>query len=101
MAALSDSRQALEHLGFASFSRGNSERRKRMTQLTNKADVITRGRSDVRFAATRDPINSLINVLIKFGILKTDLDYHLIRASMVIIFCFLGIKNGLSTRRRY
>jgi hypothetical protein len=27
-----------------------------------------------------------INLLVKIGILKKDLDYHLIRASLVIIF---------------
>jgi hypothetical protein len=28
----------------------------------------------------------LVNMLIRLGILKEDLDYHLVRASMVIIF---------------
>jgi uncharacterized membrane protein YkgB len=32
----------------------------------------------------------LINLLVKIGILKKYLDYHLIRASMVIIFSFFG-----------
>jgi hypothetical protein len=31
---------------------------------------------------------TLINALTKLGLLKKDLDYHLIRASMVIIFFF-------------
>ncbi len=35
----------------------------------------------------------LINILIKFGILKEDLDYHLVRASMVIIFFFFGYQK--------
>jgi len=38
-------------------------------------------------------MNSLINVLTKFGLLKDDLDYHLIRASMVIIFLFFGYQK--------
>src|SRR4029453_2646876 len=29
-------------------------------------------------------------MLTKFGLLKEDLDYHLVRASMVIIFFFFG-----------
>jgi uncharacterized membrane protein YkgB len=33
-------------------------------------------------------MNSLINILTKSGLLANDLDYHLIRASMVIIFLF-------------
>ena len=32
----------------------------------------------------------LVNLLIRLGILKEDLDYHLVRASMVIIFLFFG-----------
>jgi uncharacterized membrane protein YkgB len=38
-------------------------------------------------------MNSLINVLTKLGLLKDDLDYHLIRASMVIIFLFFGYQK--------
>ena len=33
-------------------------------------------------------MNSLINILTKFGLLKEDLDYHLVRASTVITFLF-------------
>lgn len=45
-------------------------------------------------------MNVLTNSLIKLGILKPDLDYHLIRASMVIIFLFFGIRSGLNTKGR-
>src|SRR6201993_3091831 len=38
-------------------------------------------------------MNSLISVLTKLGLLKDDLDYHLIRASMVIIFLFFGYQK--------
>src|ERR687891_2659101 len=38
-------------------------------------------------------MNSLINTLTKFGPLKEDLDYHLTRASMVIIFLFFGYQK--------
>src|SRR5437016_2471349 len=38
-------------------------------------------------------MNWLINVLIKLGLLKDDLDYHLLRASMVIIFVFFGYQK--------
>jgi uncharacterized membrane protein YkgB len=38
-------------------------------------------------------MNLFINMLIKLGILKEDLDYHLIRASMVIIFLFFGYQK--------
>jgi len=38
-------------------------------------------------------MNSLINVLTKLGLLKDHLDYHLIRASMVILFLFFGYQK--------
>lgn len=38
-------------------------------------------------------MNYLTNLLVKIGILKNDLDYHLIRASMVIIFLFFGYQK--------
>jgi Protein of unknown function, DUF417 len=38
-------------------------------------------------------MNSLINILTRLGLLKDDLDYHLIRASMVIIFLFFGYQK--------
>ena len=64
-----------------------------MSQFTNEADVITGRSSGIGLAAVRESMNSLINILIKFGILKQDLDYHLIRASMVIIFLFFGYQK--------
>src|SRR5882672_4410795 len=38
-------------------------------------------------------MDSLINILTKFGLLREDLDYHLVRASMVIIFLFFGYQK--------
>jgi uncharacterized membrane protein YkgB len=38
-------------------------------------------------------MNSLIKILTKLGLLKDDLDYHLVRASMVIIFLFFGYQK--------
>src|ERR1700747_2058034 len=38
-------------------------------------------------------MNFVTNVLVKVGILKEDLDYHLIRASMVIIYFFFGYQK--------
>jgi uncharacterized membrane protein YkgB len=35
----------------------------------------------------------IANVLIKLGILKDHLDYHLIRASMVVVFLFFGYQK--------
>jgi len=60
-----------------------------MNQLTNKFDFT----SSTRPLAARILINSLPRVLIKLGILKEDVDYHLIRASMVIIFLFFGYQK--------
>ena len=38
-------------------------------------------------------MNTLIHILIRLGILKKDLDYHLMRASMVVIFLFFGYQK--------
>ena len=35
----------------------------------------------------------LTSLLSRIGVLKNDLDYHLIRASMVIIFAFFGYQK--------
>ena len=35
----------------------------------------------------------LIKTLTRMGLLKDDLDYHLIRASMVIIYFFFGYQK--------
>src|SRR5437588_11025695 len=38
-------------------------------------------------------MNWLINALTKIGLLNEDLDYHLIRASMVVLFVFFGYQK--------
>jgi len=38
-------------------------------------------------------MNLLIGLLAKTGLLKKDLDYHLLRASMVIIYLFFGYQK--------
>src|SRR5260370_18776164 len=38
-------------------------------------------------------MNLLINIMTKLGLLKKDLDCHLLRASMVIIFLFFGYQK--------
>lgn len=38
-------------------------------------------------------MNSLVKVLGKLGVLKKDLDYHLLRASMVVVFLFFGYQK--------
>ena len=38
-------------------------------------------------------MNLIVNILTKLGIRKRDLDYHFIRASMVIIFLFFGYQK--------
>ena len=35
----------------------------------------------------------LIKLCDRFGLLQSDLDYHLLRASMVIIFLFFGYQK--------
>jgi uncharacterized membrane protein YkgB len=38
-------------------------------------------------------MNLLVTLLTKLGVLKRDLDYHLVRLSMVIIFLFFGYQK--------
>jgi uncharacterized membrane protein YkgB len=38
-------------------------------------------------------MNTLVKALSRSGLLKEDLDYHLVRASMVLIFAFFGYQK--------
>jgi uncharacterized membrane protein YkgB len=64
-----------------------------MDPFTNHFEVITGESSGSERTSARGLMSPLINVLIKVGILKEDLDYHLIRAAMVIIFLFFGYQK--------
>jgi uncharacterized membrane protein YkgB len=64
-----------------------------MNRLTDKAVSVTGAGKTAGGAASRDLMNFLINALIRLGILTEDLDYHLIRAAMVIIFFFFGYQK--------
>jgi len=64
-----------------------------MNRLTNKATSAPGADSTFGRAVIRDLISSLAKVLDKLGILREDTDYHLIRASMVIIFFFFGYQK--------
>jgi NADP-dependent 3-hydroxy acid dehydrogenase YdfG len=47
-----------------------------MDQFTNKVDLVTGVSNGIGLSAARELMNSSIKILIKFGILKEDLDYH-------------------------
>ena len=64
-----------------------------MNQFTRDVDAITGDSGATRLASAWSSMHSPIRTLIKLGILKEDLDYHLIRASMVIIFLFFGYQK--------
>jgi len=64
-----------------------------MNQLTTKFDATTGESSATRLLASRSLMDRLAGVLVRLGILTEDLDYHLIRASMVIIFFFFGYQK--------
>jgi len=64
-----------------------------MNQFTTRFDATTGDGSGTRLPGARGVIESLARVLIRLGVLKEDLDYHLIRASMVIIFLFFGYQK--------
>lgn len=42
---------------------------------------------------TTSPIRFLVDKLAESGLLRKDVDYHLLRASMVIIFVFFGYQK--------
>jgi uncharacterized membrane protein YkgB len=64
-----------------------------MDQFTNHFDVVTGDSSGSGRTTARGLMKPVIDVLIKLGILKEHLDFHLIRASMVIIFLFFGYQK--------
>jgi uncharacterized membrane protein YkgB len=50
-------------------------------------------KTSARNTAKEKPMNLLVGALIKFGILKKNLDYHLARVAMIIIFLFFGYQK--------
>jgi uncharacterized membrane protein YkgB len=42
---------------------------------------------------TEQPMNYLIKLCDRFGLLESDLDYHVVRAAMVIMFFFFGYQK--------
>ena len=66
------------------------------TSYTNKIGLASAGSSRVGkgLALTFNEImNLFIKILIRLGLLKKDLDYHLVRTSMVIIYFFFGYQK--------
>jgi uncharacterized membrane protein YkgB len=63
------------------------------TDKVGLAPTGTSGISKAPALAFNEITNLLIKVLIRLGLLKKDLDYHLIRASMVIIYFFFGYQK--------
>jgi uncharacterized membrane protein YkgB len=51
---------------------------------TQKSESMKKGANHMKF---------ITNLLVRMGILSDDLDYHLIRASMVIIYLFFGYQK--------
>ena len=64
------------------------------TSDTHKAALPTGDISGKAHAPAFDQImNLLIKILTKLSLLKEDLDYHVVRASMVIIYFFFGYQK--------
>jgi uncharacterized membrane protein YkgB len=64
------------------------------TSYTNKSAVTAGEIPGKPFVAIFDELmNMLIRIFTKFGLLTKDLDYHLVRASMVIIYFFFGYQK--------
>jgi uncharacterized membrane protein YkgB len=64
------------------------------TNSTNKV-ALTAGEisSKPRIQIFNELMNLLIKLLTKLGLLTRDLDYHVVRASMVIIYFFFGYQK--------
>jgi uncharacterized membrane protein YkgB len=61
---------------------------------THKVVLPTGDISGKANASAFDQImNLLIRILTKLGLLREDLDYHVVRASMVIIYFFFGYQK--------
>jgi uncharacterized membrane protein YkgB len=63
---------------------------------TNKVGPAPAGISEigkVPALSFNEIMSLLIKVLIRLGLLRKDLDYHLVRASMVIIYFFFGYQK--------
>jgi uncharacterized membrane protein YkgB len=64
------------------------------TSYTNKAAVTAGEIPGKPVVAIFDELmNMLIRIFTKFGLLTKDLDYHVVRASMVIIYFFFGYQK--------
>src|SRR6266478_7493187 len=62
----------------------------------NKVGLVppsTAGTGNAPALIFNELMNLLIKVLARFGLFKKDLDYHLVRASMVIIYFFFGYQK--------
>ena len=66
-----------------------------MNQLTDKTVSFTTTSSTDGRGADRDLMNLPVRALIKLGVRNEDFGYHLLRASMVIIFFFFGYQIWL------
>ena len=65
-----------------------------MKTYTNKTAVTAGEIPGKPVVAIFDELmNMLIRIFTKFGLLTKDLDYHLVRASMVIIYFFFGYQK--------
>jgi uncharacterized membrane protein YkgB len=64
------------------------------TSYTNKAAVTAGEIPGKPVVAIFDELmNMLIRIFTKFGLLTKDLDYHVVRASMVILYFFFGYQK--------
>ena len=64
-----------------------------MDRLVNKTVSIDGVGSTAAQPVLRRSIDSLASVLARLGLLREDAEYHLLRASMVVIFFFFGYQK--------
>ena len=59
----------------------------------NNTNTVVPATGGISGTGKATALDFFIYILIKFGVLKEGLDYHLVRASMVIIFFFFGYQK--------
>jgi uncharacterized membrane protein YkgB len=64
-----------------------------MNELIRRTQSITDDSAVGRLPTAPSLMSSLISIVMKLGLLKGDLDYHLLRGAMVIVFFFFGYQK--------
>ena len=71
-----------------------------MSRISTPEDVAATGATGL-FAHFEGPMTFILNRLANSWLTRQDLDYHILRASMVIIFLFFGYQKWFEYEQHY